>query len=187
MQKRKADVILVIGHRLERSSEPLRKNQSSASSDICPPSRAARKLRDVGRSVLNPGTIVLNSVTDYLYREAQECRTLQEKDAFTLALALCAAVRRSDPFPLASASYAAFGSTLERYLKRRSHQEWLQHQELLRCIPDYDPEMDHANVEQKSEERGQQARPRNLYEMPQPKKPAQPQPVPGLPRKSAAD
>jgi hypothetical protein len=166
---------------------------STAANDICPASRATRRLRAVGISLLN-------SVTDYLYREAQECRTSEEKDAFTLALAVCAAVRRGDPSPLSSASYAAFGSTLERHLKRRSHRQWLQHQELLRCIPDYDAnhgqdnyhgqdyvEVSNANVEQASEVRRPEARVGNLYEMPSKKKPEQPQPVRRMPRKSAAD
>jgi hypothetical protein len=175
---------------------------STAPNDICPAPRRSRKLRNVGRSVLNSGTIVLNSVTDYLYREAQECRTSEERDSFSLALAICGAVRRGEPNPVSSAAYTAFGSTLDKYVKRRAHKTWLQHQELLRCVPDYDPcvvnsrtgellttnrEASNANVEQKSEVRRQEARVGNLYEMPSKKKPSQPQPVRRMPRKSAVD
>lgn len=249
MRKRQLDPVPVIGHELKHCAKARSKNQSSVSSDICLTTRANRNLGVVGQTVLNPGTIVLNSVTDYLYREAQECRTAEERDGFTLALAICAAVRRGDTSPFTTATYAAFGTTLNRYLKYRSQRQWEQHQALLRCIPDYDPEVAHAlalpnrtalmavrtaeppldelaglsdverlpalsqsavpelrlrtgnldlrhrmggvlihaNVEQTSEVRGQQARPRNLYEMPSKTKPAKPQPVRVLPRAGSAE
>jgi hypothetical protein len=165
---------------------------STAPNDICPTVCKPARMSTVGIQILA-------SVTDYLYREAQECRTTEERDAFSLALAICGAVRRGDTNPLISAGYSAFGSTLERHLKRRSHRQWLQHQELLRCIPDYDARVNivprqqqidgasNANVEQASEVRRQETRVGNLYEMPPLQKRPQQKPVREVPRKSAAD
>jgi hypothetical protein len=69
------------------------------------------------------GRRLLASVTDYLWHEAQECRTAFERDAFSLALAICGAVRRGDRDPVTSAAYACFGNSLPVYLRRRAERE----------------------------------------------------------------
>lgn len=71
---------------------------------------------------------------DYLYSRAQKCATAEERDGFTLALALLGAVRRSEPDPFTAASYDAFGSSLPVYRKRRAEQQWRQHAELVQTI-----------------------------------------------------
>lgn len=144
MGKARLDSVSVIGHDEKQRGTPLRKNQSSASSGICPTSKRARKLSYVGPTLLD-------SVQDYIYGEGQKVRTSEERDAFTLALAICGACRRGETDPVASAAYKAFGSTLDRYLKYRSQKQWLQHQGLLRCIPDYDPSLGSTIYDRKSD------------------------------------
>lgn len=78
---------------------------------------------------------LLDSVSDYLYGEAREPGNAFERDSYTLALGLLAAVRQGDPSPLVSASYAAFGSSFPIYVQRRADRQWLAHQELIRSLP----------------------------------------------------
>jgi hypothetical protein len=119
--------------------EQLRKaGRSSWSASV----RAKRKQRLAGPSGWtdrppqeNLGKKLLDSVSDYLYGEAQGARNAFERDSYTLALRLLVAVRRGDPSPLVSASYAAFGSSFPIYVQRRADRQWLAHQELIRSLP----------------------------------------------------
>jgi hypothetical protein len=130
---------------------------------------------------------LLDSITDYLYSRAQKVRSAEERDSFTLALALMGAVRRLDPDPFQSACYSAFGSSLEVYLKRRAKAQWAQHQELVACIPDYDPqEARNAQVVQTGKVRGRQARPGRVHQMPAPAQPAVQKPLRSMSRAPAA-
>lgn len=108
---------------------------SPAAFVIYPPERKRRKMSAVRKRLLD-------SVTDYLYSRAQKVHTAEERDAFTLALAIMEAVRHDAPQPFEAACYRAFGSSLKVYLKRRAEKQWLQHQGLVSCIPDYDPKAD---------------------------------------------
>ena len=82
---------------------------------------------------------LLDSISDYLYYRAQKAETAEDRDAFTLALAIIGAVRREDSHPFESACYEAFGSTLEKYRQRRAEWQWARHAELMACVPDFDP------------------------------------------------
>ena len=107
---------------------------------------------------------LLDSVVDYLYRRSQHAVNAEERDAYTYALAILGAVRRCDPDPLTSAAYEAFGSTFKLYLKRRAERQWRQHQEYVRCIPDYDPEeARRAQVVETMEVGGQQTGPGRMH------------------------
>jgi hypothetical protein len=117
---------------------------------------------------------LLDSIVMYLYSRGQKARTAEERDGFTLALALMSAVRRGDSNPLASASFHAFGSTFERYLERRAEQQWRYHSEYVKLIPDYDPqEARRANVVEAAQMGRQTAGRGTLHTMPESPKPAQ--------------
>lgn len=90
---------------------------------ICPPERKRRKMGVVRKRLLD-------SISDYLYSRAQKVATAEERDAFTLALAIMEAVRHDVERPFEAACYRAFGSTLKVYLKRRAQWQWARHQEL---------------------------------------------------------
>lgn len=66
------------------------------------------------------GKRLLADVVDYLYGEAGFAQTVTERDAFSLALAICGAVRREEINPLNAAAYRCFGSPLPVYLERRA-------------------------------------------------------------------
>lgn len=86
---------------------------------------------------------LLDRISEYLYRQGQRlARTAEEQDGYTLALAIIGAVRHDEPRPFEAACYRAFGSSLERYRQRRAERQWIQHQEFVKLIPDYDPEAD---------------------------------------------
>lgn len=76
------------------------------------------------------GRAVLASAVDYLYGEAQHAHDVAERDAYSLALAVCGAARRGEPDPLVAASYACFGSSLPRYLKHRDEMRDMAYAEL---------------------------------------------------------
>ena len=142
---------------------------------IFPPERKRRKMGVVRKRLLD-------SISDYLYSRAQKVHTAEERDAFTLALAIMHAVRHDEPHPFETACYRAFGSSLKVYLKRRAQEQWVRHQELVACIPDYDPqEARHAQVIPSDEVRGREAGPGRVYEMPQPTQPTVQKSVRSLP------
>jgi hypothetical protein len=113
---------------------------------IFPPERKPRKMSAVRKRLLD-------SISDYLYSRSQKVQTAEERDGFTLALAIMDAVRHDQPEPFESACYRAFGSSLTVYLKRRADRQWHQHQELVECIPDYDPQADKRLKQIKAEKR----------------------------------
>jgi hypothetical protein len=129
---------------------------------IFPPERKHRKMSAVRKRLLD-------RISEYLYSRAQKVETAEQRDAFTLALAILWAVRHDEPQPFEAACYRAFGSTLTVYLKRRAERQWRQHQEYVKCIPDFDPqEARDAQVVPPVEIRGSETRPGRVYEMPQP-------------------
>lgn len=91
------------------------------------------------------GIRILNSVIDYVYCEGQDARTKDDKDAVSLTLALLGHVRRGETSPFALACYSVYGMPAEQYQERRSEERWRQHSELMRCIPDYDPNLEPAS------------------------------------------
>jgi hypothetical protein len=97
--------------------------------------RAKRKQHLTESLAENVGKRLLDNVSDYLYGESQGARNAFERDSYTLALGLLAAVRRGDPDPLVSASYASFGGSFPRYVQHRADGQWLAHQELIRSLP----------------------------------------------------
>ena len=97
--------------------------------------RAKRKQHLTESLAENVGKRLLDNASDYLYGEAQGSGNAFERDGFTLALRLLAAVRRGEPDPFLYASYAAFGSSFPIYVQRRADRQWLAHQELIRSLP----------------------------------------------------
>lgn len=147
---------------------------------LYPPERKRRKMGVVRKRLLD-------SISNYLYSRAQKVHTAEERDAFTLALAIIGAVRHDSPNPFEEACYRAFGSTLKVYLKRRAERQWIQHQEYVACIPDYDPqEALHAQVVQAGEVRGFPPQRGDVHEMPKPTQPPVQKPLRSVPRKAAA-
>lgn len=145
---------------------------------IYTPERKRRKMGVVRKCLLD-------SIVMYLYSRGQKATSPEDRDSFTLALAILGAARRDEPDPFTSASYAAFGMPFNRYLKRRAEAQRILHQELVACIPDYDPtEGRHANVVKTSGERGPETQSGRVYEMPRSAEPAERKPVRPLPRKS---
>jgi hypothetical protein len=112
--------------------EQLRKAGRSSWSESV---RAKRKQRLAESLAENEGKKLLDNASDYLYGEAQGSGNAFERDGFTLALRLLAAVRRGEPDPFLYASYAAFGSSFPIYVQRRADRQWLAHQELIRSLP----------------------------------------------------
>jgi hypothetical protein len=113
----------------------------------------------------------LGRVVDYLYSVGQRlAKTAEERDAFTLALALLGAVRRGEPEPLMAASYAAFGSSLPVYYARRAEAQWRQNAELV----------------QASRPRRQEPSKRQVYALSPASITAQQKPVHAMPRKAKA-
>ena len=145
---------------------------------------------------------LLDSIVGYLYRRSQRAANAEERDSFTLALAIMSAVRRLEPKPFESACYQAFGSSLKVYLKRRAECQWHQHQELVRCIPDYDSQADkrlnpaqaenrleetaHADVVEAGEIRRIEARPGRVHQMPSKAQPSIEKPLREVPPRPAA-
>jgi hypothetical protein len=154
---------------------------------ICPPDRPRRKMGAVRKRLLD-------RISEYLYSRAQKVETAEQRDAFTLALAIIGAVRHDEPQPFEAACYRAFGSTLKVYLKRRAERQWRQHQEYVQCIPDFDPHGQYSSIMEPNRQeardaqvvppveiRGSEARPGRVHQMPQPAQPAVQKPLRSVP------
>lgn len=90
-------------------------------------------------SLSRRGAKILNAVSDYLYGEAQGATTRDQRDEWSLTLALLGAVRRGSTVPFQEACFVAFGGTLERYQEYRNKEKWLAKREWFAALPDYDP------------------------------------------------
>lgn len=123
---------------------------------------------------------LLDSIVTYVYRRGQHARTAEERDAFSLALALLGAVRRLEPRPFEAACYQVFGSSLEKYRQRRAEQQWRQHQELMACLT----EVAHAPVVTATEVRRPETGTGNLYAMPPATRSLQQKPLRAVPKKA---
>lgn len=96
--------------------------------------------RKTSHGLTKAGRQLLDSVSTYLYGEAQKAATLDQRDEWSLTLAIVGAVRRGSTLPFQDACIAAFGATLERYQSHRNKQRWLAKREWFAAMPDYDPE-----------------------------------------------
>ena len=79
------------------------------------------------------GKRLLAGVTDYLYAEGQQARDAVERDAYSLALAICGAVRRGALYPYKEACYMTFGCSMEKHITRRNQWRDLVYAELRDC------------------------------------------------------
>jgi hypothetical protein len=92
------------------------------------PSLPVRPLPFDPRMVLvSHGRAILNSVSDYLYFEAQKVETVELRDSFSFALAILSQIREGNPEPVQAAQFKAFGCFLEVHRQRRSDIKWQWH------------------------------------------------------------